>query len=277
MIIDKEFFEPKDTFECGQCFRWNLVDEAYVGVVGQALLEVVPAGPGAYEVRVVAGRISAEDLAHYFDEEAPYDKITRSLTLRDKWLEEAVAFGKGIRLLNQDPFETLMTFIISANNNIPKIKMAVEALSLKFGKFIATYKGLDYYTFPKLEDLAGVSWEALSVKGMGYRAKSMEKAVKQLVEGNFDFNLPFTLPYEEAQALLKELYGVGNKVADCVLLFAYGHKNAFPVDTWMRKVLEDLYGVEGPQAMKELFAKRYFSEFGGYAQQYLFYYMRSKR
>ncbi|MBM7561365.1 DNA-3-methyladenine glycosylase family protein [Fusibacter tunisiensis] len=276
MIIERTYFDPKQTFECGQCFRWHLIDEVYLGVVDGALLAVTPHDKASYRVTVLAGDLSEDRLYDYFDMSVSYADVIGTLAHKDQWLEKATQQGSGIRLLNQDPFETLITFIISANNNIPKIKMAVEALSEKFGHYIGTHKGRPYYAFPTVEALEKAEVVDLQVKGMGYRSKSIYKAVAQITSGNLDLKTPYDLSFDDAKTWLMTLYGVGGKVADCVLLFAYGHKNAFPIDTWMKKVLLNYYGIDGSQKQVEAFAKSYFSEYAGYAQQYLFDFIRNE-
>ncbi len=276
MIIKDEFFNPKDTFECGQSFRWRQIDNLYIGILRRSVLVLKPL-PSAYEVQVLGEPMSDAVIRTYFDEDADYESIIKILSQKDTWLEKATSFGKGIRLLNQDPFEILMTFIISSNNNIPKIKMAVEALSEQFGDYMMTYNGVRLYAFPTLEQLKACTVEQLSVKGMGYRARYIANAVRQIDDNALDMSLPFELDYGTSKSWLKQLYGVGDKVADCVLLFSYKKKNAFPIDTWVKKMLRELYGVEDRQRAYEAFVDDYFDLYGGYAQQYLFYYMRNHK
>lgn len=245
----------------------------YVGVVDSALLKVAERG-GDYELEVLAGQPHM-DLAYYFDEHMPFEAMKETLSLKDPWLEKAVAYGKGIRLLNQDPFETLISYIISSNNNIPKIKMAVEGLSSAFGDPIGTYAGKMYHAFPKPEALYKVSLEDLKVKGMGYRNKAVYETVHKIVDEGICLEKIRQMDDEEAKGFLKGFYGVGDKVADCTLLFAYEKKNAFPVDTWVKRLLRELYQVEDANKAYAAFVASYFTEYAGYAQQYLFYYMRS--
>lgn len=274
MIITGEYFNPKDTFECGQSFRWRKIDDLYVGVVRRSVLVLEPLSEG-YKVKVLGDPMSDSAIGSYFDEDADYRDIIEKLSQKDSWLEKATAFGKGIRLLNQDPFEMLITFIISSNNNIPKIKMSVEALSEQFGDYLMTYNGVRLYSFPTLEQLRTCTTSDLNVKAMGYRARYIANAVRQIHENHLDLNLPFEQDYVTSKMWLKQLYGIGDKVADCVLLFSYRKKNAFPIDTWVKKMLRELYGVEDRQRAYETFVDDYFNLYGGYAQQYLFYYMRN--
>lgn len=272
--LEKEHFNPYDTFECGQCFRWKMNDEGYLGVVGKALL-MVREDHERFAVEVLIGEAPDEKLFRYFDGAQDYDAIKRHLSGKDQWLNFAVSSGGGIRLLNQEPFETLLTFILSSNNNIPKIKMAVQALCEKYGQVLGSYKGQIYYAFPTLDDLAKLSQEDFKLKGVGYRNKALYETVQKIYKEEIDLNAPFALDDFNAKAFLKSFYGVGDKVADCVLLFAYEKKNAFPVDTWVKKLLRTLYAVDDVQSEYERFAKTYFDLYGGYAQQYLFHYIRN--
>lgn len=274
MIFLRDHFEPYDTFECGQCFRWWQVDRfIYRGIVEGAIVEVRPSNLG-YEAHVVAGQMTDERLNHYFDQAVDYNRIKKTLSAKDRWLKEAVVYGKGIRLLNQDPFETLVTFIISSNNNIPKIKMAVEALAELCGEYIGHVDGKDRYAFPGPSALAKQDLASLKVKGMGYRNKAVFETVRMICDLRLNLNAPYGLDYLKAKDWLKGFYGVGDKVADCVLLFAYGHKDAFPLDTWVKRMLRDLYDIPDTPSAYVAFSSAYFNRFGGYAQQYLFHYIR---
>ncbi len=275
LFIESEKMNPKHTFECGQCFRWQRQGDAYLGVVDQAVIKVERVERNSeeiYKIECVLGDVDRDRLWHYFDLDTDYEAIGRELATKDDHLRKAIALSKGLRLLNQAPFETLITFIISSNNNIPKIKLSVEALSQKFGQFIGTYEGQKYYAFPTLDQLSHQDLEALRVKGIGYRNKSVYRTVQQLISGEYDLLAMRGLNYQETHTYLKQFYGVGDKVADCVALFAYGKREAFPIDTWVKKMLKTLYGVEDKAPE---FVKTYFTSHGGYAQQYLFYYMRS--
>lgn len=278
MVLKSSHFEPVSTFECGQCFRWEKCENGYRGIVKGAILTLRPDARD-YRVEIEKALYPIEDayLAHYFDEHADYDSIWKHLKKKDRFLKTAVSNYKGMRLLNQEPFETLITFIISANNNIPKIKMSVEALSQRFGTYIGTIDGREYYSFPTVEALAEASLEALQVKGIGYRAKAVSLTAKRILEESIDLEKMRQLSYIESKNELTKFYGVGEKVADCVLLFSLGHKQAFPIDTWVKKMLQTLYEVEDhPRAYKD-FVENYFTDYGGYAQQFLFYYMRENK
>ena len=273
IILKLEAFDMHKTLDCGQCFRWqrDTVKEIYIGVVDRSLLVF---HERTSELFIYGNDMSDHEIFKYFDLKRDYESILEVLSKTDRHLSEAVKYGKGIRILKQAPFETLISFIISSNNNIPKIKMTVEALCETFGKPIAEYGGRVYYSFPTVEDLAGVSLERLNVKAIGYRAKSIFNTVHKLMDEKIDLDDLFKMTYSDAKVLLKTFYGVGDKVADCVLLFAYGKLEAFPIDVWVKKVLATLYNVEKKQ---EAFVADYFGAYPGVAQQYLFYYMRERK
>ena len=266
--LNDAYFDVEKTLTCGQCFRWNKEGEAYVGVVNDALLSLCEK---THILEIWGQDVEDEWIDNYFDLKTDYRERLHEIEKVDEHLERAVSYGKGIRLLNQEPFETLISFIVSSNNNIPKIKMTLEALSEKFGAPIGEYNGKMRYAFPTVEMLGQASSEELNVKAIGYRAKSIYETCKLIRSEQIDLAFPFSQPYASGKSWLKQFYGVGDKVADCILLFAYGKQEAFPVDTWVKKVLQQLYGVE--KAYEE-FIKSYFKVYPGLTQQILFYYMR---
>jgi len=281
--VPSESFDIAKTLECGQCFRWQKVANTFVGVVAQSLLVIEPFDAAHYLVSIYGSQTTTEyempsvnamtyeDLIHYFDLETDYNEIMNQLAKIDAHMAKAAIYGAGIRLLNQEPFETLLSFILSSNNNIPKIRMTVEALSEKFGKYLGHYNGKPYYTFPDLSTLSAVSLEDLNVKAIGYRAKSIYNTCERLLESGYDLLEPFNMDYATARTWLTQFYGVGDKVADCVLLFAYGKMEAFPIDTWVKKMLGQLYDVHSNY---EAFVREKFNQYPGIAQQILFYYIR---
>ena len=270
--LNRETFNPDNTFGCGQCFRWWREENAWRGIIEDSLVEVGKSKEHYY-AKVLVGTLDDAALLNYFDDATDYETITKHLAEKDKWLEASVAYGKGIRLLRQYPFETLMTFILSSNNNIPKIKMSLEDLASRFGSPIA-FENRIYYTFPTAEALEHVTLEELKVKAAGYRTTALKKAVERLMVDGVRLDGPYALSYDDGKTWLKSFYGVGDKVADCVLLFAYAKTEAFPVDTWVKRMLRELYGVEDKQSAYDAFVSAYFSKYGGFAQQYLFHYMR---
>ncbi len=276
IISDAADFDLVKTFECGQCFRWNKIDDTvYTGVAGSHALTISQNGD-----TICLHDISREDFFgfwyEYFDLERNYSEIISSLSA-DPVLRAATAYGQGIRILKQDLWETIISFIISASNNIPRIKKIVENLCTCFGTEII-YRGRSYYTFPTPEQLKSVDPDALSYIRAGFRDKYILDASKQVSSGQLNLDELYSLDNENAKKALMSIYGVGNKVADCVMLFGLQRYDAFPVDVWIKRVMEHFY-FEGKQQIKDVqgFAHEKFGELCGFAQQYLFYYARENK
>ena len=186
-------------------------------------------------------------------------------------MKNAIEKGSGIRILRQDFFETVVSFIISQNNNIPRIKSIVESLCRRYGNHIAD----DFYSFPDCTTLAKLEKEDLSFLRAGYRDGYIIDAARKICDNAIDMDIIYNAPVDEARAQISKIKGVGPKVADCILLFGASRGEVFPTDVWMKRVLTELYGFENltPKAINA-FAKENFGTLAGYAQQYLFYSMR---
>ena len=216
----------------------------------------------------------------YFDLDTDYNKIKSKLSMIDEHLKQSTEYGKGIRILNQELWETIISFIISANNNIPRIKGIIERISRKYGNKIV-YKNKEYYSFPDINYLGTASVQDLRDLGLGFRDKRVFDTTKMFLDGKITLH---ELESENDTDILREklmlLPGVGGKVADCVMLFGLRKFNVFPVDVWVRRVMNELYLKEEDETKvsKELLqrlAKEKYAELAGLAQQYLFYYRRS--
>lgn len=273
-------FELKDIFDCGQCFRWNLQEDgSYTGVFGNNVLNIKKD-----KNKVVFEGICEKDIKptveNYFDLNRDYEKIKNELSKIDDNMKISIEYGKGIRILNQDLWETIISFIISANNNIPRIKGIIERLSKKYGSEII-YKGKKYYTFPIAEQLRDVTVEEYRKLGLGFRDIRLYETTKMVLEKEIDLEKMRKNPntIEVREELLK-LSGVGPKVADCILLFSDLKRfEVFPIDVWVRRVMNDLYIKQKDETKVskkqiEKIAKEKFGNLAGLAQQYLFYWRR---
>jgi len=267
MKIKVKDFNIQQIAESGQCFRWNKISEMkYRGIIGSSVCEVSQFGD---EIEFLG--IDKDEFFEYFDMERNYGEI-KAFYSDDKILKEAIKYGEGIRILKQDKFETLISFIISANNNIPRIKKSIEIISKKFGKKISD----DFYAFPKVEELSKASEEELKDCGVGFRAKYICKTCKDILNG-FNLEEIAKLSTLECKKELIKLMGVGAKVADCVMLFSMQKFDAFPIDVWIKRIMEELYiGKEVPLKEIENISKEKFPICAGVAQQYLFFYAREK-
>ena len=231
-------FDLTQTFDCGQCFRWEKVDDAYVGIayghppkISQADDTVTLYGKNRDEWDKV--------WSTYFDMSRDYGKIKETLS-QDSVMKNAISFGEGIRILNQEPFECLISFIISASNNIPRIKKIIDSLCSNFGEKIS-YCGMEFYTFPTPEKLASLSLSDLDGIKAGFRDKYILNAAKAVASGRIDLECLKSASFEYAKSELLKLSGVGNKVAECVLLFSLEKYGSFPVDVWIKRIMEHCY------------------------------------
>ena len=279
-IKNIDSFELKDIFDCGQCFRWNEEDDgSYTGVFKGNVLNVSKNDKEITFKGVCNGNIK-DVVEDYFDLKRDYEKIKEELSKIDENMKTSIEHGKGIRILNQDLFETIISFIISANNNIPRIKGIIERLSKKYGDEII-WNDKKYYTFPTAKSLKDVSVKEYRDLGLGFRDVRLYETVKMILEGKVDLeeleNNPNTTKVREK---LLTLSGVGPKVADCILLFSDLKRfEVFPIDVWVRRVMNDLY-IKNEDETKvnkkeiEKLAQEKFGNLAGLAQQYLFYWRR---
>ncbi len=275
-----ESFELRDIFECGQCFRWNKQEDgSYTGVFKNNVLNVKKNKDEIIFEGICENDIQ-QTVKNYFDLNRNYEKIKEQLSKIDQNMKKSIEYGNGIRILNQDLWETIISFIISANNNIPRIKGIIERLSEKYGDEIK-YKGNKYYTFPTPEQLKNVTVEEYRKLGLGFRDIRLYETTKMVLNKQVDIenmkNNPNTI--EVREELLK-LSGVGPKVADCILLFSDLKRfEVFPIDVWVRRVMNDLY-IKNEDETKvnkkqiEKIANEKFGDLAGLAQQYLFYWRR---
>lgn len=279
-------FDLEHTFACGQCFRWNRQpDGSYLGVAHGKVLRLE-----RVDADLILHHVTEEDYQQiwreYLDLDRDYRALKAHLASRDEILGEATRFGHGIRILNQDPWETLVSFLLSQNSNIPRIKQCIEALCVSFGEPISSGltegsfeeggTGPRYFAFPTPERLASLSLSDLDLCRLGYRAKYVLETAKVVaLDGGKTLAGLRGGSESEAMEYLLSLCGVGPKVASCIMLFALKQHHSFPVDVWVRKVMEEYYGLHGATPNQiDAFATERFGSHRGFAQQYLFYYIR---
>ena len=271
-------FDPKHIFECGQCFRWHKQDDdSYTGVAKGKILNVKREGDIVY-----LNNTNLEDFNNiwfdYFDLGRDYTQIKNTLRSMDEYLYKASDFGWGIRILQQDGWEMLISFIISANNRIPQIQKVINTISERYGKYIGEYRGRKYYAFPTPHELDKASQEDLRACSTGFRDKYIRKTTDSVIEENFDVNSLRNASSQECIKKLKTYTGVGAKVADCIALFGLQKYDSFPVDVWVKRVMQEFYGAEDMSLPKmRVYGLDLFGEDAGFAQQYLFYYVRENQ
>ncbi len=269
-------FDPVHIFECGQCFRWyREPDGSYTGVVRGRAANV------RYSNGVLRlDNVTTDDFQQiwydYFDLGRDYREIKKAVST-DTAMEKAVEFGGGIRILRQEPWETLISFILSSNNRIPRIMKIILEIARLFGEKLE-YRGRLFYGFPDAPSLAGQSLEQIAECRAGYRCGYIHETAAKVTCNGFDADRLSGMQTDDARNELLKFKGVGNKVADCALLYSGIKYDVFPVDVWVKRVMEELY-LRREAGFPEIqqFASEKFGQYAGFAQQYLFYYAREHK
>ncbi len=290
MRVFLEHFQPFNlelTLCCGQAFRWEKLGEWWYGVVKDKVLKVKQDG-GTLEFE----NVNPDFVKEYFGLKDDLPLILTEIA-KDKHIEEAVKALRGLRILRQDPWECLISYMCATYKNIPAIKRMLSNLSRKFGE-PTVLDGYTFYTFPTAEKLADTSLKELAECGLGYRAKYISETAKKVSNGEFDVESLKKESYEKAREMLLTLKGVGLKVADCVALFALEKLEAFPVDVWIKRVILNHYANHFEKSFTDkvslkksltkadyerlsFFGRKYFGRYAGYAQEYLYHFERMNR
>lgn len=285
-------FKLKQIFECGQCFRFEKISDInYIVVAFERVIELIEDGENILIYN--SNESDVRDIwIKYFDLQRDYSDIKDELS-KDDLLRKSVEFGTGIRLLNQDPFEILISFIISARNSIPSIMKTINKISTKWGTEIL-YKGKTYYAFPTIEQIKDATLEEVQETGASFRSKyiidtianvysskqamNQESLQKREELKKYDLDYIKSLNDDDCHKALQEFKGVGAKVADCIMLFSMEKYSAFPVDVWVKRAMIYFYGAQDASLNKiRIFARNKFGKLSGFAQQYLFYYARENK
>ena len=258
-----------NSINSGQVFLWKKIKKNWYGVDGQNILKINEGG------KIESIQNTKID---FFRKNDNIQKIIKSIS-KDKTVKKAISQYEGLRLFNQDPFQCMISFIISSNSNIQKIKCSLEKISKKFGTKLVV-QNEEFYLFPKPEKIAKASIDEIKTCGVGYRAPFIKEAAKMVTSKKINFEYLKNSDYNEAKRNLRLIPGVGNKVADCIMLFSLNKLDAFPLDTWMIKILEKYYSNEFHIETKTITEKQYeilhkkivdyFGPYCGYAQQFLF-------
>jgi len=289
--LAKTPFNLDYTLSCGQTFRWEKKVDWWIGVVGQTVLGIKQKNE-TLEFKASSNAVKSDFLWRYFRLDDDLLRIYSSIE-RDRYVREAVTRFRGLRLVRQEPWECLISYLCATFKNIPAIKQMIFNLSRRFGNAVK-FESEEFYTFPEPRALAKASLGELRLCKLGFRAKRVLKTAKLVDNGDFDLEVLGNMPHETAKKELLRLPGVGSKVADCVLLFSFGKLEAFPIDVWMKRIILEYYSkhfepefTAKMKAKKSLssreyetiraFGRKYFGEFLGYAQEYLYHYRRCKQ
>lgn len=261
-ILDVKSFDLDQTFNCGQCFRWNKTESgSFVGVAHSKKIEL-----SYSDNSIIINNMSISEFERiwvdYFDFNTNYTEIKNSLSSLNSTLKSAAEFASGIRILNQDPWEALCSFIISQNNNIPRITGIIKRLCEFFGSEIDD----GFFSFPTIETIVTLSEKDLDPIKCGFRARYILDAAQKVSRGIIKFDELKTAPLDDARKTLMQILGVGPKVAECTLLYGLHRLDAFPLDVWMKRAMHYLFPGKNPD---------FFGEYAGIAQQYIFHYSRA--
>jgi len=258
-----------NSINSGQVFLWQKSKNYWYGIDGQNILKINQKG----KIKSMQNMKTS-----FLRENDDIEKIIKSVS-KDKTIKKAVKKYEGLRIFNQDPFQCMISFIISSNSNIQKIKSSLEKISRKFGKKMAI-EDQEFFLFPKPEKIAKASISEIKTCGVGYRAPFIKEAAKMVTEKKINFEYLKNSNYDETKRNLRLIPGIGNKVADCIMLFSLNKLDAFPLDTWMIKILEKYYSKEFQIGTKTITEKQYeilhekivdyFGPYCGFAQQFLF-------
>jgi N-glycosylase/DNA lyase len=272
---------------CGQVFRWRKINGWWYGVVGEHVIKIRQCG-----AQLEFENIHREFVQNYFGLNDDLAKI-KSCVGKDDYIRSALQRFEGLRIVRQLPWECLISFICATYKNIAAIELMLKKLSIKYGEK-QVFDSLEFYTFPTIDRLANASENGLQECGLGYRAKYVQKTARKILDETINLEDLKTLPYLEGRKVLLEFSGVGFKVADCVLLFSLEKMEAFPVDVWVKRVILTHYANQLPaETVKKMqnrssltnneyqkigdFARSYFGQYAGYAQEYLFHFERTQR
>ncbi len=260
-------FDVKAVAESGQCFRWQETAPGAYRIVAFGRLLHIRQDPTTGTILADCTKKEYKGLwASYFDAETDYEAIIHSIPPRDAYLRKAARVGEGIRILRQDSWETLISFIISQRKNIPAIRQAVEKLCAAAGRVIAEEDGNPVFSFPDAAELSRLSMEDLKACGLGYRAKYIYEAARRFGPEGWPSEAYGKLGDKELATALCDIFGVGRKIADCTMLFGFHRLGAFPMDVWMHRV-EELHYPKGIPVKK-------YGPWAGVMQQYMFAYER---
>lgn len=273
MLKIKNDFNLKNTVTCGQIFRYEEIENGYIVILTDRVIKLTCDG----EFIIVESNKEEnlkEIIYDYFDLNRDYLKIEEEILKKDDKLKDALIFSRGLKMIHQEPFETIISYIISQNNRVPSIAKSLNMIAEKYGERIE-FDNKEYYLFPNFHKLKDVSIEDYRTCKVGFRDKYLYEIVQNITNGKLDLNNIYNMSSEESLNYLMSFKGIGNKVASCILLFAYQKFDVYPIDTWVKKFMFEDYNIEGEKNIKN-FTFNTYKEYSGLAIQYMFNYKRNK-
>lgn len=271
--LKADLFDLRVTLECGQVFGWTRYDTTYLGIIKEHAVSLSQTGS---RVEFAAGEgASASDISCYLGLDHDLEAVLASVDV-DPFMARVLKAVTGLRLLKQDPWHCLCSYLLSSNNRVERIDKSVKEIARRWGRR-HSLGGRDVFQLPEPHELARCEEPGIRACGTGFRAPYLLRAARKVADGTIDLGRIEQMPYEEAKELLITLDGVGDKIADCLLLFAFSKSEAFPVDVWIKKAVEKIYFNSRKVGLKEIhrFAREHFGPYAGYAQEYIYYYART--
>lgn len=274
MFKIKNNFDLKATVTCGQIFRFIEENNGFTIVIKDRVINLKEDGD-----YILIESNKEEDLENiildYFDLNRDYKIIEQEIIKKDNKIKDAVSFSRGLKMIHQDPFETLIAYIISQNNRVPSIANALNLLSMNYGEKVV-FKDKEYYLFPTIDNLSKLSVEDFRNCKVGFRDKYLFEIIECINNKKLELDKIYDMSGDEALKYLINFKGIGMKVASCILLFAYQKFDVYPVDTWVKKYMKEDYNIEGEKNIRE-FTNKTYGEYSGLAIQYMFNYKRNKK
>lgn len=273
MISIKNDFDIDSTITCGQIFRYTKENNNYTIILKDRVISLTVDNQN---INIESNNEDnlEEVINDYFDLKRDYKKIEDDIIKMDKNIEQAILESHGLHMIHQDPFETIISYVISQNNRVPSIANSLNLIACRYGKRIV-FKDKEYYLFPSYQDLKTIKEEEYRECKVGFRDKYLLGIVESINNKTLDLDKIYDMRSDEALNYLMSFKGIGNKVASCILLFAYQKFDVYPIDTWVKKFMKDDYNIEGLKEIKEFTIKTY-KEYSGLAIQYMFNYKRNK-
>jgi len=270
----KNNFDYKSTITCGQIFRYYEEDEKFVVILKDRVISLK--SDNDYIIIESNKEDNLKEIIYdYFDLDRDYLEIEKEILKKDKKLKEALLYSRGLKMIHQDPFETIISYIISQNNRVPSIAKSLNMLAESYGEKVL-FNNKEYFLFPKPSDLKNLTIEDFRNCKVGFRDKYLYEMIQNINSNKIDLNSIYTMDSDESLNYLMNYKGIGNKVASCILLFAYQKFDVYPIDTWVKKFMSEDYNIEGEKNIKD-FTNKTYKEYSGLAIQYMFNYKRNKK